>query len=79
MGTSEHPPHSALEAVWADNVAREKKLLQEHPEWVIKRLKPDAWPVEPVTYEASDGTVTLRSLSLGALLNLVERAMQEES
>jgi hypothetical protein len=70
-------PHSELERVWHDNVKREHHILHEHPEWTIKRDKPEDWPKHPVTYEATDGTVTLRSQDLGALLDLVERAMRD--
>lgn len=74
------PPQSPLEAQWPDNVGREHRLLRDHPEWNIKRYKPEGWPVTaPTTYEATDGTVTLRSDDLGALLDLVERAMRDGS
>jgi hypothetical protein len=73
-------PHSGLEAQWPDNVDRERRLLRDHPEWTVKRLKDDGAPqTAPVTYEATDGTVTLRSQDLGAVLDLVERAMSEGS
>lgn len=71
-------PHSPLERQWPDNVGRERRLLREHPEWTISRHKPEGWPVTaPTTYEATDGVITLRSDDLGAVLDLVERAMQD--
>jgi hypothetical protein len=77
MGPNEQRHLSPLEATWPDNISRERRLLREHPEWRISRHKPDGWPAEPVTFEATDGAVTIRSDDLGALLNLVERAMQD--
>jgi len=58
-------------------VTREDRLLREHPEWNIKRIGPEGWPIAPTTYEATDGVVTLRSLDLGAILDLKERAMRD--
>jgi hypothetical protein len=74
MGSQQSP----LESVWPDNVNRERRLLREHPEWTISRHKPAGWPATaPTVFEATDGTVTLTSQDLGALLDLVERAMQD--
>ena len=33
--------------------------------------------MKPTTYEATDGTVTVRSLDLGAVLDLMEKAICE--
>lgn len=68
---------SPLERRVVDNVAREQRLLRDHPSWKIERHKPENWPTEPITFEATDEVVTLRSTDLGALLDLVERAMQD--
>ncbi len=67
-------PNSPLESQWPDNVARERRLLREHPEWTIKRLRSESFVT---TYEATDGTVTLKSLDLGSVLDLIERAMRD--
>lgn len=77
MGPNEPRYLSPLEAAWPDSVTWERRLLRDHPEWTISRLKPDAWPREPVTYVATDGVVTIRSTDLAALLNQVERAMSD--
>jgi hypothetical protein len=79
MGTSEHPPHqSALERSWPDNVKREDKLLEQYPSWSIKRLRAEGESaLRPTTYEATDGVVTVRSLDLGAVLDLMEKAIRE--
>lgn len=78
MGPAEHPRLSALESTWQDNIARERKFLRDNPNWTIKRIKADSRPAEPVTFEASDGTMTLRSADLGQLLNLAEQAIRED-
>jgi hypothetical protein len=77
MGTSEPPPLSPLEGTWRDNVKRERRLLEDHPDWTIKRLRPEGGPQTDVTYKASNGVVTHTSKDLGVVLDLVERAMRE--
>lgn len=81
MGTNglgpKEAPHSPIERAWPDNVGREDQFLKDHPDWTIKRIKPPHWPGEPMTYEATDGVITITSHDLGALLNQVERALRE--
>jgi hypothetical protein len=71
-------PHRHLEPVYVDNVAKEDKLLAQHPDWTLKRLRPEgAKSPAQVTYEASNGAVTVTSDDLGLVLKLMERAIQE--
>jgi hypothetical protein len=75
MGPGAAP--SPLERSWPDSVTREDRLLREHPEWTIKRIRPEVIGTHPTTYEATDGTVTLRSVDLGAVLDMIEHALRE--
>jgi hypothetical protein len=78
MGPHSDRHLSPLEGQWADNVTRERRLLRDHPEWMIERHKTEGWPMTaPTTYKATNGVVTLTSDDLGALLGLIERAMRE--
>ena len=72
-------PHDHLELVYTDNVKKEDRLLAEHPDWTLKRIRPEgATSPAQVTYEATDGKVTLRSDDLGIVLRLMERAIEAE-
>jgi len=63
---------------YVDNVAKEDKLLKEHPDWTVKRIRPEgATSPAQVTYEATDGNVTVSSDDLGIVLRLMERAIRE--
>lgn len=72
-------PDSPLERQWPDNTVRERRLLRDHPEWTVSRHTPEGGPTseKPTVFEATDGVVTLRSDDLGAVLDMVELAMQD--